>query len=229
MNLKTAVMISALTMGVAPAAQLLVNPGFETPLVTSASVCSGVANALCFDQGASIGGWAVVGSGTAANSVLLLNNTYTEFAGVLHFTSQEGNQNLDLTGPGNQGPNGVEQSVATVAGAAYNLSFWIGNQDTAFAPYATPSSVTLLVNGAQVGVYTNSLSTSADVNWLHFNYTFTGVGSSTTVRFLNATVGDDFAGLDNVTLDSAVPEPSTVGLMFCGALVLARRRLAGAR
>jgi hypothetical protein len=216
-----------LIAGNSDGAQLLVNPGFESPVVTAASTCSGAGNAECFSQGASLGGWLVVGSGTASNSMLLLNNSYTEFGGSLHFTSQEGNQNLDLTGPGNLGANGVEQTVSTIAGTAYRLTFWVGNQDSAFAPYTSPSIITLLVNGTTINNYTNSANSSGNVNWAPFTFDFTAAGSSTTIRFTNATPSDNYAGLDNVSLVDvgSVPEPSTLALVLAGGLWLGLGRL----
>lgn len=85
-------------------------------------------------------------SGNTNNIMLLLNNSYSELGGSLLFTSQSGQQNLDLTGPFNLGDNGVQQSVATTTGQQYTLTFYVGNQDNRQPNYLLGSTVELDIN-----------------------------------------------------------------------------------
>jgi hypothetical protein len=92
--------------------------------------------------------------------------------------------------------------VATVAGTTYTLAFRVGNMDSLQSSAAT--SLTLQVNDATVGTFTNSDSTSNRNSWKQFTYTFAATSSSTTIAFLNATPWEDnLCGLDDVTLQVA--------------------------
>src|SRR5262245_1577382 len=100
----------------ANAANLIVNGSFELPKLPKGTL------AIHIPQGSSIPGWTAVGPGS--NGPLLLSKKYTENGGTLHFQSKAGSQSIDLTGPGNVGPIGLAQVVATTAGGAYKLTFW---------------------------------------------------------------------------------------------------------
>jgi len=241
--------IFALCFGASPAtANLLLNGSFESPAVPGSSLtCGAVFNTGCqgyyspdqpgYPGGPSdIAGWSVVGKGGAPGVavILQLGNNYTEIngsGGALHFHAQSGNQSLDLTGEGNQGlTNGVKQSVGTSSGVDYRLSFYVGNQDDSAPGYPNPSSIVLYIDGNAVDTFTTSTVTADDVSWRHFHYDFTALSALTTIAFLNGTdIGDNFAGLDHVSLNaiSTVAEPGTLGLIFSGmamSLVLRRRK-----
>jgi hypothetical protein len=207
----------SLLFTVPAAGNLIVNPGFESPVVANPN------NFLEFSAGDNIGGWTVISnSANTSNILLLLNNSYSEVSGTLLFTSQSGQQNLDLTGPNNLGDNGVQQTVATVPGQGYSLSFYVGNQDNRQSNYALNSSVELDVNGAFVANYTTTATTANNVSWQQFTYTFTASSANTTVAFLNSTpVSDNYAGLDTVDLELATataPEPGSLILMLTVAV-----------
>ena len=109
------------------AATLLVDGSFETPAVGGSTFnCFVLAGCFGYDIGSTVGAWTVFGpdAGTT-RSVLLLSNSYSE--GSRLFTAEDGNQSIDLTGAGNLGANGVEQTLALDPGT-YALSFWIGRQ-----------------------------------------------------------------------------------------------------
>lgn len=197
----------------APVRADFVNPGFEVPSITTplditpASVPSGF-------------GWTVVG-----NDVLLINTTYGEpSSGVTTFNAHSGNAALDVTGIGNTGPtDGVYQNVATVAGAVYNVSFWVGVASGTDNKYAGPATIDLLVNGTTILAATNSTLTLGSVNWEMFNASFTAAGASTQVAFMNGTpLNTSYAGLDDVSINpAAVPEPTSLALLGCGLSVAA--------
>jgi hypothetical protein len=222
---------------------LLVNGSFENPAFPGASNCGPYSNCLGFHNGVAgqdnIAGWQLIGKGGvdldgnpipgAPATILLLNSNYVEpdlASGLtLNFHPQDGFQSVDLTGEGNQGTtNGIKQSVATTPGSTYDLRFWLGHQYSSAPGYTLgPGSLALYIDGTLVGTYDNSLNTFEDVTWTPFSYSFTAVSSSTVIAFLNNTPeGNNYAGLDNVSL-TAVPEPSSLILLGAGVSLLAAR------
>lgn len=191
-------------------ANLIVNGGFENPVLPSGGVmyCVG---------GQNIGGWDVVGAGVA-----LVQTNYGEPGnGITAFTSQEGFNSLDLTGAGNEGlTSGVQETIATTVGQAYSLSFYVGRADgNQF--YATPATVDLSIDGGPRVGYTNTAVTPGTNNWRQFTTSFTATVATTTLTFYNGTPSPTAeAGLDDVVLIpsvTAVPEPASALLFLGGA------------
>lgn len=198
-------------------ANLLTDGSFETPTVP----VGGFTN---FGSGASFGGWTVVGPQSSIVSGSFAQNG-------ISFVAEDGTQWVDLTGDGSNVSEGLQQSVATVAGHTYQLSFWVGNVYNPGGIFGTTSTVDLKINGASDGTFTNSCtSCTTKQGWEEFTTSFVATGSSTLVTFLNGDgSSDNTNGLDNVVLTgkggTGVPEPATLGLLALGlAGTLCRRR-----
>ena len=206
-------------------ANLLTDGSFETPIVPATSQCGPYADCLGFSlQNSDLGGWTVVGKGGVASTILLLGSNYIEpdhgDGKTLRFLPADGSQAVDLTGEGNQGTtNGIKQTVTTIVGQTYALTFDVGHQWDHAPGYAGASSVSLWLDGTEMQVYSNSADTPENVTWEQFTFTFSAPTDQTTIAFLNATpVGNNFAGLDGVVLN-AVSEASTLAV-FAGGLGL---------
>ena len=133
---------SALT---AQAANLIANGSFERPIVPAGAYTS-------FNTGQTFAGWTVVG---ATGNVSVVSETYR--GNGFTFPPEAGAQSLDLTGAGSNTATGVSQNIATTPGAAYRLTFWVGNVVDPNGTDGATSTVNVLVNGVQVYSATNSL------------------------------------------------------------------------
>lgn len=204
-------------------ANLLVNGGFELPVISPQT-------AVSLTGGSDIGGWTVVNpSGDTGLVVSILDTTYAENGGTLVFQAQEGQQALDITGPGNHGLNGVAQAVSGLTvGGTYHLSLWLGNQDDRYGNYPFASSVSVLVNGVQVAAFSNDDNSVNQLTWNQYGVDFAAGAETSTITILSTTAsGDNETGLDNVSLTAVVPEAGASSFALAaaaGALGLARRR-----
>ncbi len=196
-------------------AQLISNGSFETPVVPSASFQG-------FGTGSSFGGWTVVG---ASGNVAVVSGSFTQNG--FNFPAQSGAQWLDLTGTSNTA-TGVQQTIATVIGSTYSLSFWVGNIVDPNGIFGTTSTVAVLVNGTALASATNTGAGSPTQAWQQFTRSFTATSTLTTLTFLNGDPSNDTSnGLDNIVLlgpTSTVPEPSAVGLLAIGLVGAAAQR-----
>jgi Protein of unknown function (DUF642)/PEP-CTERM motif len=140
---------------------------------------------------------------------------------------------IDLTGTSDSTPfDGLTQTVSTVAGQSYKLTFDLGAQGTTGA-FGGPISV-MASAGATSGTFLDSgVSTpgSTTINgtvWTPETLAFTATSASTAISFVGET-GIQFIGLDNVSLGSSVPEPASwamllVGFGGLGAVMRAQRK-----
>ena len=229
-------MVLLVSSGAKEAAASIVNGSFESPVVPV--VADPALRYFQYPGGSSaISGWTVVG-----DNILLLQTTFGEsgppfFTGVDAFNAQDALNSVDLTGGANtnSSTNGIEQAVATTAGTLYHLQFYVGRaqSNNGDSLYQTPVTLDLSLNGGTRTSFVNDdAPVSGFVNWKQFTTAFVATGPSTTIAFLNGTPtvaggGANFLGLDNVTLEAAVPEPSTLvlaGLGMAGLGILAWRR-----
>lgn len=195
MNLRQFLGFSLIAWAPLSMANLVVNGDFEGLAFTGYTVSS---------QG--LPGWTVVG------------NNATDQVFVFPPTPGFGPQTdaLDLSGFTDLSGQGVEQSVATLAGETYRLTFdyWAGRL---FGP-SLPGSIDVFVNGTQI---VDELSSGDDLLPRTYTYDFVASGP-TLLRFLTGDVltAND---IDNVSV-LRIPEPSTLGLLGLGVLALLRKR-----
>lgn len=177
------------------AQNLVVNGDFEAPSVP-------VASPQLYRDGADVEGWTVIGE---RGNVALLNGGFSQLG--LTFTPQQGKQSLDLTGLTNTA-TGITQSVPTVSGARYDLSFHVGNvQAPDKAPWGKVSSVLVLVNGSPFDAATHDGGPTGELGWRKFTYPFTATGASTRIAFINRDSPNDHVNqLDNVSVVAATSQ-----------------------
>ena len=163
------------------------NGGFESPAPRPGGY-------TLLTTGTAFSGWRVVG---ASGNVATVDARYVS-RGVA-FRSRGGNVWLDLTGLTNRAV-GVEQTVATVPGGKYRLSFHVGNViDGGF--YGTTSTVVVLIDGKPLTRATNNLGSRGVQTWKRFDVTFTANDAQTRIAFINADVpADNTNGLDDVSI-----------------------------
>ncbi len=175
--------------------------------------------------GSTLGGWNVVGN--PSTDVLLIQTSFPQpGGGISQYNAQSGFNSVDLTGSFGSLTSGVRQTVSTVSGQTYLLSFWVGRAVSSNnnSSLVGPVNVGLQINTLTPTVFTNSATTPAgSVNWQQFSTTFVATGP-TTLTFLNGNANNNgYAGLDNVSLE-AVPEPATLACLGLGAGLLRARR-----
>jgi len=106
----------------------------------------------------------------------------------------DGNLFLDLTGYHSGAPfGGVRQTIATVPGHEYRVSFHLGSSNT----YGRPSAVTVSAGGTS-GTFTSPLMGSTN-DWELHSLVFTASESRTAVSIVGS-AGRDYIGLDDVSV-----------------------------
>lgn len=192
------------------AANLLVNGSFENTQNTwvnnNGFGDTGVMD--LFPGSTAIPGWTVADGGSGHDIAWLVNgNNYG-------LTASDGRYFLDLTGYDNSPLySGVEQTVGTVAGKTYQISFDVG-EDEGQAGLSGPIGVSVSAK-ADGGAGATDLAETA-INdtagtgniWDTFSYDFTASSTSTQIEFLGSE-GQDYIGLDNARLtivSASVPD-----------------------
>ena len=225
---RSAALVGILSCGVGMSgsafANLITDGSFEEP--TTPPVPPG--GFISVPTGHSFNGWDVVGVGSVSPDSGLL------VIGAFNWPAEDGNFWVDMTGNGSNSATGIQQTVATDVGTAYDLSFWVGNQFNPGGPWGTTSTIEVFVGGVSQGSFTNSGGVGTFTqNWQQFHVGFTALNTSTPIELLNKDFFDNSNGLDNIVLlpqgsppPPSVPEPGTLTLLGLGlvGLVVARRR-----
>lgn len=192
-------LFALLTSAASAAANLIKDGGLDKPAPPAGQY-------VAYDLGQSIGPWIVVGP--SGSNVALTSTSFTQ--GGYSFPAKHGPAFVDLTGVNDNGtPQGISQTVKTVAGTPYKLTFWVGNVDDPGGPYGTTSTVnvyngeTLLISATNKGG-----AGEAKLVWQKFSTTFTASSSSTTLVFINGDPsGDKMCGLDSISLTAVAATP----------------------
>jgi hypothetical protein len=174
----------------ASASSLIKDGSFEKPVVP-------VGGGQQFPTGSSIKQWRVVGDPGSSD---IVSGAYAQEG--FSFPAAKGRQWLDLAGFPNNGATGVQQTVATVPGAAYVLTFSVGNIYFPGGDLGTTSTANVLINGSLALAATNTDGMGANrLVWKAFTLRFTATSASTTVAFINGDpTSDNTNGLDRVKL-----------------------------
>jgi hypothetical protein len=169
-------------------ANLIRNGSFEKPVVADGQLQR-------FHTGDKFSGWTVVG---ASGAVDVINKDFM-FQGQ-NFPPKKGNQLLDLTGDSDTA-TGVQQNVATNAGATYEVSFFLGSPYDTTGQLGTSSTVHVLVDGNEAGSFTSPGKRGSNMHWRKFSTQFVAQKSSTAIAFINGDPQNDTAnGLDGVSV-----------------------------
>ncbi|MBS1717456.1 MAG: DUF642 domain-containing protein [Armatimonadetes bacterium] len=209
---------SLVAVGVASlaSANLLVNGSFENGDFQNNG---GGADSLA------LGSTAITGWTTVSNELVWLNATNSYYV-----IPQDGSYSLDLTGYHDAYPyGGVSQTVSTVAGGKYHLSYYYGG----LVLYSGNAGVeATAVDGSTSAVLLDQVNydTFADNSntYNRVDLDFVATGTSTIISFIGASPkgGTNYIGLDNVDLEggSAVPEPASMIAISAGIAALVRRK-----
>ena len=139
-------------------------------------------------------------------------------------TSVDDGYSLDLTGyHDSPPPGGVTQNIATVTGATYSISFYVG---------AIAGLSMVNISAGNLNDDGGSVSGDGSEVWTQYTNTFQAVSTTTNIQLLGITASDlgRYLGLDAVDVEfvsgppTATPEPVSALLFGCGALVLAWKR-----
>ena len=193
-----------------PAEAQLVNGSFES------------GNFVFDSQGADslpAGSTAITGW-TTINAEIAVITTPNNFS----IVAPDGTKSLDLTGFHDSVPyGGIRQSVNTVAGQNYDLSFFIGSS-------FNTTSIAVDTGGAPT-TFTNP--GDGTFNFKQYTYNFTATGPSVITLLGTVASTGNYIGLDKVALTprgsvAGTPEPGSValfaGMALSGGILLKRRR-----
>jgi hypothetical protein len=132
---------------------------------------------------------------------------------------------VDLTGQANNKPyGGIEQVIATIPGASYDLTFDLGASTEYNGPGLNAAALTASATGAVLDASQLFTFAPSGINqWQSESLLFKADSSSTTIEFLaDSAYTSKYTGLDNVNVtSSAVPEPASwpLGLIAAAAIL----------
>lgn len=161
-------------------------------------------------------GWTIIGM--ANTRISQVDQGYAGNPGYT-FPAQDGKLWVDLAGFSDNAPDGVQQTVATMIGASYDFSFWLGN--VSGGAFGTQTLVNYVLNGNSF----SCVNTTQTVNltWQQCSRSFVATSNMTTFSISNGDPSSDYSSaIDNVVLQlsarqpGGVPEPATWAMMVLG-------------
>ncbi|MBY0577984.1 MAG: DUF642 domain-containing protein [Burkholderiales bacterium] len=180
-------------------ANLIVNGSFENPVIAAGTF-------VPYANGSTaITGWTVA-SGYYTD--IISNGFWTT-------TTPYGSQYLYLNDSG-RADAAIWQDVALASGANYSLSFALNGLGN------SGSSVSVSLTGAASSGFATRTASSIS-NWTQFSYNFTPAASGS-YRLTFSSPAGGYVMLDNVQINSAVPEPETLALLFAGFMAIGFKR-----
>lgn len=184
------------------------NPSFETGNFTNNHPGD---NTTSLGVGATnIDGWTVIGGEIAwigdPNPFAVL--------------ASDGNRFLDLTGY-TENFGGVKQDLVTIPGYTYHIEFDLGSR----AAYGN-AFLSVHANDAQGDAGSQQYTQIAQptFRWERNSFEFTARESVTTISFIHDFGGNNYTGLDNVSVSSVAPAPGAIAALGLAGLAKRRRR-----
>ena len=160
------------------------------------------------------GSFTTLNAGSPALTNWNISSGSVDYIGT-YWTAQDGNRSLDLDG-GGPGSIQASQSIATIVGQQYLVSFWM-----AANPDGGPNPKTLDVSfgssGPQPFTFATTGTTKVNMGWELFSFTYTATAALSDLSFVSTTSGAYGPAIDNIAVD-AVPEASTWAMMLLGFL-----------
>ncbi|WP_235738561.1 DUF642 domain-containing protein [Nocardioides alcanivorans] len=179
---------------------LVTNGDFADPVVTTSQRLSTLPGWTLIDDDAEVisGDFFSVPAGSAAGAQLLDLNTNTNTS--------------------------IEQSVPTVAGHTYQLTFHMAGNPTRNGVVDGTLSVDRSV--VQTLSFDTTGHTRSDLGWVSVNHTFTATSDSTAINFQSTTPGGSGLLLTNIAVVDLDPDgvpmaDSSIALLAGGAVVVA--------
>ncbi len=170
-----------------------------------------------FESPASAGSPSLPNGSTYLTNWTVINAEIAQICpGCFGITASDGSYSLDLAGYHDAAPyGGVQQVIATVPFAVYDISFDVG---------AVSGTSGIQVSAGNL--LNNGFSTASGLTWTPFSSTFTALSTTTAISLIGtqASAGGGYIGLDNVSvqlnhLPSQVHEPATWMLIEIGLVV----------
>lgn len=165
---------------------------FETPKVSVQHNC-GLTPCKGYKAGQHFGPWNVSGNPAGKYVAELISSSASK--GGVTYNAASGSQSLSISGP----VSGASNCVSHYLGRGNNLGLTIIHFSVGHAPDSQGSgSIEFLIDGQDIGTYTNNRVTPGQINWRTFSYELVFAEDGPTISFCNNEVGSTYLGLDRV-------------------------------
>jgi choice-of-anchor C domain-containing protein len=161
-----------------------------------------------FEQGpASVGNFRTYGAGSTAITGWTVTGGSVDLIGS-YWNSSDGARSLDMSG---NSPGTIVQTLATVAGQRYRLSFDVSSN------WDNRSLKTMKVFfGSATPLNIVSPPVSRPMTWVTHSQIFTADSAATQLKFQSTFGGPWGVALDNVAVNAVVPEPASWAMLIAG-------------